>query len=166
VGDEALRLPLFTADDGDIAFHGTAVDVHFERVTRFASSDHRGPRRVSVEVGRVNGLSDLSLRDRNSRSLFPTFAQRSACQVAPSARPRPFGAGTSSLTFAVPGDGVEVSPAFGGGDGGGRVTASPRRIAVWVAGTMAARDSMSRAQLKRVSVGDVPGSAKRTDLRR
>jgi hypothetical protein len=71
VSDESLRLPRLMADDCDIAFHGIAVDVHLDRVARFASSDHRGPNRVSAGVGHVNGLSDLYLHDRNSRSLLP-----------------------------------------------------------------------------------------------
>jgi hypothetical protein len=96
VGDEALRFPLFMTDDGDIAFHGMAVDVHFDRVTRFASSDHRGPHRVSIGVGRVNGLSDLYLHDRNSRSLLPNvrsaMVERTATDMGGGGRPVPEGA--------------------------------------------------------------------------
>ena len=84
VGDEALRLALFMADDGDIAFHGMAVDVHFDRVARFASSDHGGSNRVSVGVGHVNALSDLYLHDRNSKSLVPNVRSAMPCETPPS----------------------------------------------------------------------------------
>jgi hypothetical protein len=70
MGNEALRLALFMTNDGDIAFDGVAVDVHLNRVARFALSDHRRPNRISVGVGHVDRLADFHLHDRDSRKPY------------------------------------------------------------------------------------------------
>jgi hypothetical protein len=79
VGDEALRLALFVADDRDIAFHGVAVDVHLDRVAGFASGDDSAPNRVSVGVGDVDRLADLCLHHRDFKLRLPTSPSVGRC---------------------------------------------------------------------------------------